>query len=196
MTKENPFHKNYDSSIDAKLVCEILKGDKKSLEKLVKRIQGYIFNVALKMFNSIEDAEDTTQEVLVKVIANLSKYDSTKSQFRTWLYRMTVNHFLDFKKTKYEKSITNFSSFFGAIEDVPEMDLNDGDENALLLLVEEAKVSCMAGMLMCLDREQRLIYIIAKYLKSTTILPGKFSRSPLPTFVKNFQEQEKICING
>jgi len=76
------------------------------------------------------------------------------------------------------------------------MDLNDGDENALLLLVEEAKVSCMAGMLMCLDREQRLIYIIAKYLKSTTILPGKFSRSPLPTFVKNFQEQEKICING
>jgi RNA polymerase sigma factor (sigma-70 family) len=173
MIKENPFRKNYDSNVDVDLISKILKGDKESLDKLVKRNQGYIFNVALKMFNSIEDAEDTTQEVLVKIISNLAKYDSSKSQFRTWLYRMTVNHFLDCKKKKYEKAITNFSDFFGAIAAVPETDLNEENEKMRDTLVEESKVSCMAGMLMCLDREQRLIYIVGEIFEIDHNMAGE-----------------------
>jgi len=173
MVKENPFHKNYDSTVDVDLIVKILKGDKDSLDKLIKRNQGYIFNVALKMFNSIEDAEDTTQEVLVKIITNLAKYDSSKSQFRTWVYRMTVNHFLDCKKKKYEKAITNFSDFFGAIAAVPEIDLNDEYEKKKNALVEESKVSCMAGMLMCLDREQRLTYIVGEVFEIDHTLAGE-----------------------
>jgi RNA polymerase sigma factor (sigma-70 family) len=43
------------------------------------------------------DAEDVTQEVLIKVITKLSQFKG-KSNFRTWLYRITFNHFLKMKK--------------------------------------------------------------------------------------------------
>jgi RNA polymerase sigma factor (sigma-70 family) len=162
MKNKNPFHGSYDYCRDTELINKALKGDKKSLSDLIQQNQGYIYNVALKMFNSIEDAEDLTQEVLIKIITNLASYNSTKSQFRTWAYRIAFNHFLNRKKAEYEKAITNFGDFFSAIESVPEINLSDEEESEMKLLVSESKVSCMAGMLMCLDREQRLIYIVGE----------------------------------
>ena len=89
----NPFEISYDNSIDLRLIDEALKGSSKSLEQLIKRHQHYIYNVALKMVLSPFDAEDITQEVLIKVVTKLSQFEG-KSDFRTWLYRITFNHFL------------------------------------------------------------------------------------------------------
>ena len=57
------------------------------------------------------DAEDVTQEVLIKVITNLSKFEG-KSQFRTWLYKIVVNHILNMKKRQLENIITTFDNYY------------------------------------------------------------------------------------
>jgi RNA polymerase sigma factor (sigma-70 family) len=161
MTK-NPFNnKAYNQQDDEALIQSCLNGSKQALNILAENYQGYIFNVALKYFNHIADAEDATQEVLIKVIANLGNYDANKAQFRTWLYKITFNHFLNTKKGPIEiRYEAGFENFFNAIESSEVVELTLDQENKMKWEIEEAKVACMAGMIMCLDREQRLTYII------------------------------------
>lgn len=160
---QNPFKgKEYADEEDINLLSLALTGDKKSLSQLIERHQEFIFNVALKMINNVNDAKDVTQEVLIKLITNLGKYDATKGKFRTWLYRITFNHILNIKKQKYEQVVTGFDSFFDFIEHSPVHDLTDEEEKEMHLFIEESKVACMAGMLMCLDRSERIIYIVGE----------------------------------
>ena len=160
---ENPFKSTkYSDEKDLELLSLALAGDKQGLSQLIGRHQAYIFNIALKMINNIDDAKDVTQEVLLKLITNLGKYDSAKGKFRTWLYRITFNHILNIKKQKYEQLVTGFDSFFGLIENSPVHDLKEEQEKEMQEFIEESKLACMAGMLMCLSREQRLIYIVGE----------------------------------
>jgi DNA-directed RNA polymerase specialized sigma24 family protein len=54
------------------------------------------------------DAEEVTQEVLVKVITKLSTFKG-KSTFRTWLYRIAANHVLNMKRRWAETRTTTFA---------------------------------------------------------------------------------------
>lgn len=137
---------------DETLIAESLAGDKDSLEILIKRHQDYIYNISLKLFLDPEDALDATQEVLIKVITSLRTFRG-ESRFRTWLYRIAFNHFLNSPKRKMEKI---FESGFGleALETVEAAsEITDAE-------IEEVRIACLTGMLMCLSREQRLIYIV------------------------------------
>ena len=79
---------------DAALVARIREGDRDALEALIERHQGWIYNIVLRMTYLPEDAEDATQEVLIKVLTKLSSFEG-RSRFRTWLYRIVVNHVLN-----------------------------------------------------------------------------------------------------
>lgn len=147
------------------LISKILKGDKEALNELLKQHQDYIFNVSLKVLNDVEDAEDVTQEILVKVVSNLAKFDASKSKFTTWIYRIAFNQTLSFKKSKIERNELTFSNFFNFIESVPNVELNEEEEVFMGESIEEARISCTEGMLMCLNREQRLIYIIGEVFR-------------------------------
>src|ERR1700724_2147858 len=68
---------------DAELVEQAKNGDRAALEKLVLRHQAWIYNVAIRMVFHPQDAEEVTQEVLVKVITKLSTFKG-ESKFRTW----------------------------------------------------------------------------------------------------------------
>ena len=163
MKHENPFqHADYSDHRDEELITAALRGDRTRLSELVKKHQGYIFNVALKMVNNVADAEDITQEILVKLVTQLGKYDATKGKFRTWLYRITFHHFLNLQKQPYERVATDFDTFFERIEHSATEELSAQEEQERQLQIEESKVACMAGMLMCLDREQRLTYIVGE----------------------------------
>lgn len=180
MTYKNPFKKDiYSDQRDLELIPLALNGDRNSLTELIKRHQQYIYNVALKMVNNVEDAEDITQDILVKIIMSLSKYDNSKGKFRTWLYRITFNHFLNLKKQSYEKVVTSFDVFFDYIEGSEVIELSDNEEKELELEIEESKVACMAGMLMCLDRQQRLVYIVGEVFEIEHNIAGEiFEISP------------------
>ena len=161
----NPFEISYDNSIDLRLIDEALKGSSKSLEQLIKRHQHYIYNVALKMVLSPFDAEDITQEVLIKVVTKLSQFEG-KSDFRTWLYRITFNHFLKMKKYWLEDTIVSFEDYGNDLQNIKDVELTKEEELSQFELIKEAKLSCMMGMLLCLNREQRLVYILGEIFEA------------------------------
>jgi RNA polymerase sigma factor (sigma-70 family) len=158
---DNPFQLNYTDQVDTDLVKLAVSGDKKALQNLIIRHQIFIYNLALKMTKSVEDAEDLTQEVFIKAITSLSKFEG-KSKFRTWLYRITVNHFLNTKKSKANLQTIDFETYFDSIDKIPNHNLTTNEQNELAGSIEEIRINCTAGMLLCLDREQRMIYILGE----------------------------------
>jgi len=189
---ENPFSsKKYNDNSDELYIKNTLDGDKKSLNSLLEKHQDYIYNIALKMLNDVSDAQDATQEILIKLLTNLSKYDSSKSKFRTWLYRITFNYILDLKKSPYENIEPNFTKFFGFMESVPDIPIEEEELSEFEETIEEAKIGCMAGMLMCLSREQRLIYIVGEVFKIDHNLASEIFEITSANFRKKLSRARK-----
>src|SRR6202045_4721713 len=150
---------------DQNLVMRARSGDRPALEELIQRHQGWIYNIAVRMLYHPQDAEDATQEILVKVLTRLSSFEG-RSSFRTWLYRVAFNHLLNVKRGREELKITTFSAYGDALDNTPDLELPDrkGASPDTNLLVTEAMLACTSGMLLCLDREQRLTYILGAIL--------------------------------
>lgn len=161
MKSENQLSLTYSDKEDLQLIEESLNGSSKSLDILIKRHRMYIYNIAQKMVLSPFDAEDITQEVLIKVVTKLPQF-KYESNFRTWLYRITFNHILKMKKYWLEHQITSFSDYGSQLDDIKSVDLSAEEDQDLKDLVEEAKLACINGMLLCLDRDQRLVYILGE----------------------------------
>lgn len=162
----NPFiEKNDTDSTDMSLVESAVAGNKKSLEQLVKRHQAWIYNIALKMVWHPMDAEDVTQEALIKIITKLSTFRG-ESSFRTWAYRIVANHVINMKKRRMEFEYTSFKKYGDAILNSPDTELPEQSTVSVDvgMLIEETKIGCMNAMLLCLDREQRLIFILGAML--------------------------------
>lgn len=170
----NPFAEVIDDSTDCELIEQSKNGSQAALEKLILRHQAWIYNIAIRMVFHPQDAEEVTQEVLIKAITQLSTF-SGKSKFRTWLYRIVANHILNLKRRMAETQSQSFSAYADAINGTPDLDLPDPKTVPVEvpLLVEEAKISCTTGMLLCLDRKQRLVFVLAEILGASDTTGGE-----------------------
>lgn len=65
-------------------------GDAQAYGVLVRKYQGLLFNLALKMTGNPEEAEDITQSVFIKIYENLEALDPGRS-FRNWAYTIALN---------------------------------------------------------------------------------------------------------
>src|SRR3954454_1529143 len=119
----NPFAEVVEDDVDdAQLVEQAKIGSRAAVEKLVLRHQAWIYNIAVRMVFYPHDAEEVTQEVLVKVFTRLSTFKS-ECKFRTWLYRITSNHVLNMKRRSAENRVTTFADYGAAIDRTPDLDL-------------------------------------------------------------------------
>jgi RNA polymerase sigma factor (sigma-70 family) len=145
---------------DLELVRRAQEGGKEALETLIRRHQRWIYNIALRMVAHPQDAEDITQEILVKVITHLSTFRGG-SLFRTWLYRVVTNHLLNAKRAGQRNGSWSFARYASELDNVPDNlpDANSASAETRLL-VQDARIGCTSGMLLCLDDEQRLVYVL------------------------------------
>jgi RNA polymerase sigma factor (sigma-70 family) len=150
-----------NDSEDVELALLAQSGDKDALESLIKRHQRWIYNIALRMLVQPQEAEDASQEILVKVVTRLSTFRG-ESQFRTWLYRVAANHLLNAKRAVNKGARWTFDEYRRELHDIADAELPD--PNAVSpesrLVVDEARIGCTSAMLLCLDAEQRLIYVL------------------------------------
>ena len=158
---KNPLSRGYNESEDLTLINDAIKGNKKSLNDLIKRHEKFIYNVAWKFTNDQEEANDLTQEVLIKVITKLSTFKG-KSAFKTWLYRIVFNQFMQTKRRPMEDRWVDFEDFANQLNAIPSPELSPEEEIEQELRTKTARVRCMSGMLMCLTREQRLLYVVGE----------------------------------
>jgi RNA polymerase sigma factor (sigma-70 family) len=159
----NPFSDEAETDAqERELVRKAQAGSRAALEQLIRRHQAWIYNIVLRMLYWPHDAEDATQEILIKVTTKLSTFEA-RSSFRTWVYRIAVNHILNLKRRTFEDRL-NFVEYARGLDATLDEDLPDPRTVPadIKLMVDEARIGCTSGMLLCLDREQRLIYILGE----------------------------------
>lgn len=143
------------------LIEQSLAGNKTALEELIKKHQTWIFNVALHLTADANDAADLMQEVLIKLVTNLSKFKQ-QSEFRTWVYRIIKNHFLNTKRSKQYMHTIPWEEFGNGLDANQSRPYIPADGIDKAMVVEEAKLSCMKAMLLCLTPEQRMVYVMGE----------------------------------
>lgn len=150
---------------DEALVTRAKQGDMDALDALIRQHQSWVFNLALRMVWRREVAEDAAQEILIKAATRLGSFEGL-SKFSTWLHRIAVNHLLNVQKSEMEEKAMTFSDMGASLDGVVDEDLPD--EKSLsasyAMIVEEARLGCITAMLMCLDRRQRLAFILGEVL--------------------------------
>lgn len=160
MTEETP--KQGDQTLEL-AVARAKAGDRDALETVVRAVQQDVYRVALRFLWHPQDAEDATQEVLIRVITGLGSFRGD-SAFRSWYYRIACNALLTLRKQRMEQRAMSFEELG---EDLTR-GLSDGREQGgpdEALLLEEVKIGCTMAMLMCLDRDHRLAYILGEIVE-------------------------------
>ncbi len=157
----------------ADLVEKAVSGDKTALEELVLSVQDLIYNLSLRMLGSVVDAEDAAQEIIIRIITQLSTFRK-ESEFSTWVYRIASNYLITYKKSMFSKRPLSFEFYGADIENgfIP----NTGDllqDVSEELLTEELKMSCTNVMLQCLDPESRCIYVLGVMFQANSKLCGE-----------------------
>ena len=155
-----------------KLVGQATAGDKKALETLIAGVQDIVFNLSLRMLGTFADAEDATQDILLKMITHLSSFRGDSS-FTTWVFSIAANHLKNYKKHMFAHYPLSFAYYGDDIENAEIQDVPDLTQNVEKdILAEELKMSCTNVMLQCLDMESRCIFILGTMFKIDSRIAG------------------------
>lgn len=154
------------------LVDKATAGDKKALETLIVGVQDIVFNLSLRMLGTFADAEDATQDILLKMITHLSSFRGDSS-FTTWVFSIAANHLKNYKKNMFARYPLSFEYYGDDIENGKSKDVPDLTQNVEKgILAEELKMSCTNVMLQCLDMESRCIFILGTMFKIDSRIAG------------------------
>ena len=137
------------------------QGDAAALESLIAENQGKVYGLALRILWYPEDAKDATQEILLRVVTHLASFRG-ESNFSTWVYRIAANHLLTWRQSRVEAQNLSFEAFGNDLKEGL-LDRAPRPDDALLL--QEVRVGCTLGMLLCLDRPHRLAYTLGEILE-------------------------------
>jgi RNA polymerase sigma factor (sigma-70 family) len=126
-----------------------------------------VFNLALRVLGQRDDAADATQEILLKIVTHLGGFRG-EAAFTTWVWRVAHNHLMTARTSAAEAPVLSLDALaekLGAGLALSERVTHaQGGPLALTpqdkLEARQVALSCTQNMLMALDREDRLVYVL------------------------------------
>ena len=139
-------------------------GDQRAFHHLVAQYDGKVMALVLQLLGNKEDAEDIYQEVFLKVWRNLGSYEF-KSDFYTWLYRITTNTCYSYRSGRQRHHLANISLEEGYHDVYTDTAPDDNDRRqGILTAVDE------------LPPKQRTVFVLRYYqdhkIKDIAVLLG------------------------
>ena len=144
---------------EARLVREIRAGDGDAFETLVREHQTRVYNLALRMTGSEEDAQDIAQETFLKAWRTMGKYRGECS-LGSWLYRIASNLSIDLLRKNKRQQREKIVSLEDNGEDGRTLELPDLREEPQTILEREENRRAVWACLEKLPEEQRLILVL------------------------------------
>ncbi|WP_417714401.1 RNA polymerase sigma factor [Pseudophaeobacter arcticus] len=144
------------------------QGSRAALEELINAASGPVFNLAMRMLAHRQDAEDATQEILIKIITHLG--DLREMELAgAWAFRIATRHLAKTARLgRVEKMRWGFKEYTADLDhgqaDPAHLDLTDAEHQ---LALKEVKVGCTLAMLVCLSRPLRIAYILGEIFEMT-----------------------------
>ncbi|MFN7572379.1 MAG: RNA polymerase sigma factor [Betaproteobacteria bacterium] len=143
-----------------------LAGDVRALEALLDALKDPLFRLALRMLGNFADAEDATQEVLVKITTALASFER-RSALRTWAFRIATNHVNDLAVARRARQTESFEALAEKLDAGNDLAdrlpaLADRADPVLELEAREMGQRCTQGMLLCLDVDSRCAFVLGE----------------------------------
>ncbi len=136
-------------------------GSREALEEVVRRIQDQVYGLSLRMLFHPMEAEDASQEILIKVITNLQSF-RFEGSFRGWVFRIASNHLKRARKCLLERVGYDYDRAQAHIDRAQARGWFSRPLGAPEALLEvEMRSACTQALLMTLDRAHRLVFILA-----------------------------------
>jgi RNA polymerase sigma factor (sigma-70 family) len=174
-----------------KAVEQAQSGNQDALEHVLRTIKKQVYSLSVRMLWHPEDAKDAAQEILLRIVTHLSTFRGD-SKFSTWVYRIACNHLLNFRKSRLETAEMTFESFgedlAEGLSDQAKVHPDD------LILLQEIRVGCTLGMLLCLDRAHRIAYIIGEILELDSSEAGAILGIRPQTFRKRLERARQSIV--
>jgi RNA polymerase sigma factor (sigma-70 family) len=145
-------------------VARAVAGDREALESVIAAIQPDVHRIALRFLWHPEDAEDATQEILIRVMTRLETFRG-ESAFRTWVFRVASNRLLTIRAKRAERQAMSFEEFAADLESGLSEDVVTIPDIEQDLLLDEVRIGCTMAMLLCLERPYRLAYILGEIME-------------------------------
>lgn len=140
------------SDISNELVLKAAEGDMKAFEEIYKATSTFVYNVALRVTNNVNDADEVTQDVFVKVYNSLKDF-GFRSSFKTWIYRIAANTAINYCK-KHERHKHSNVEYDPGVHDVAAAGATVTRHDA------EDSEKKVAGLLARLDPDQRACIVL------------------------------------
>ncbi|MCI4666363.1 MAG: RNA polymerase sigma factor [Neomegalonema sp.] len=150
-------------TLDPELVTAAQEGGRDALEALVRATQRPVFNLAIRMLGHPNDAEDATQEILVKMITHLGDVREPAAA-GAWAHKLACRHLVHVRRQgTLEAQRFTFNGFAADLEDgLEELPDTAAEDQETQVLIEEIKVGCTLALLTCLTRPLRAAYILGE----------------------------------
>ncbi|MFO8101713.1 MAG: sigma-70 family RNA polymerase sigma factor [Dehalococcoidia bacterium] len=136
------------------LILHSKDGNLAAYNRLVEIYQQQVYNIALRMLGSPQDAEDITQEIFVQAWKSLHGFRG--KNFRAWLFRISSNACKDFLRSKKSRKADSLDAIFPEYNPLPSS-AESPEDHALKKEVAEL----IASQLLYLSEEQRLVVTLA-----------------------------------
>ena len=131
-----------------------------NIELIYNEHSKMVYNLCLGYLHSIEDAEEVTQDVFIKVYHSISEFKN-KSSLKTWIYRITINKCLDFIKAKKRlKRMSDMISIFNSKNELIHSGKNF--EHPGILLENKEKSILLFKAIELLPKYQKTVFILSK----------------------------------
>ena len=108
----------YRGHDDKSLMALVCSGEHDAFAELVGRYTDRFFALAFRTLHNTSDAEDVVQNAFIKLWQNPKSWDSSKSQFTTWFYRVIINGCHDFMRQQKTSISVNGDVIESLIEPV------------------------------------------------------------------------------
>ena len=86
-------------NITENIIIAASEGNTEAFESIYKEYSGFVYNVAYRVVNNIDEAQEITQEVFLTVYHKLKSF-KFKSSLKTWVYRIAVNMAIDYSRKR------------------------------------------------------------------------------------------------
>ncbi|MGY1943776.1 RNA polymerase sigma factor [Nocardia asiatica] len=140
------------------MVARAVAGDRDAVAQVVRLLQDPLYRLALRMVWRPDEAEDATQEIMVRVLDHLHTWRA-EAKLLTWAYRIGVNHLLNLRRqTPQEAAQLSLDAYRDGLAD----GLSEADYRGpeAVLLTAEVRLTCSQGMLQCLARDERVAFVL------------------------------------
>jgi RNA polymerase sigma factor (sigma-70 family) len=168
-----------------------LGGDREAAQRLLEALQDPVYRLALRMLGHPADAEDAAQEILVIVLTHIGSFRG-ESALSTWVFRIAVNHLMRTRKGRRE--MFSFDLLGERLDGGLRETYAEPSDPEIEVMVLEVRLRCTEAMLLSLDRELRIAFILGDIFRLSGQEAAQVLEVDAATYRKRLSRSRKLLL--